>query len=297
MKLRSNIALLSAGVGAASFFDFFDVSEEQEPSVTFDVSSPRLRQVSDGAWSHLGPWNIFDGVDSEGNPTGEAGTLACAASPAAHPEVIYAGGSNNGVSSGIIKTVDGGKHWSRSSKGLWDTRILGVWVHPDVPTTVFAGTKSGIYESTDGAATWTFKTETKGWGNVMSFREGTIQGQPFILANTGHGIATLPKSGGTWHKIDAPGGIAPNAHLSVVTTNGKTEVLTCIGGWGGGVAYYAALDTPTTATWTGPLNMTNGTALDCANMAVDPHDRNHFIYSKGGQYRAWQSLDAGKTGR
>jgi len=106
--------------------------------------------------------------------------VACAASPAGNPNVIYAGGQNNGVSSGVIKTIDGGKHWTRTSKGLWDTRILGVWVHPDDAQGkhVLAGTHSGIYESTDGAASWTFRNETAGWGNVMSFREGVIQGRP-----------------------------------------------------------------------------------------------------------------------
>jgi hypothetical protein len=78
-------------------------------------------------WDRIGPWNIFDDKDGKG----ESGTVACAASPAGNPNVIYAGGQNNGVSSGIIKTIDGGKHWKRTSKGLWDTRILGVWVHPD----------------------------------------------------------------------------------------------------------------------------------------------------------------------
>ena len=78
-------------------------------------------------WDRIGPWNIFDDKDGKG----ESGTVACAASPAGNPNVIYAGGQNNGVSSGVIKTIDGGKHWTRNSNGLWDTRILGVWVHPD----------------------------------------------------------------------------------------------------------------------------------------------------------------------
>lgn len=38
-----------------------------------------------------------------------------------------------------------------------------------------------------------------------------------------------------------------------------------------------------------------GVPIDCANAAVDPKDRNHFLYSKGGEYRAWESYDAGKT--
>jgi len=159
--------------------------------------------------------------------------VACAASPAGNPNVIYAGGQNNGVSSGVIKTIDGGKHWTRTSKGLWDTRILGVWVHPDDAQGkhVLAGTHSGIYESTDGAASWTFRNETTGWGNVMSFREGVIQGRrcspspspsalalalalhphprphhvgfsppclppgrPYVLANSQDGILTWPRA-------------------------------------------------------------------------------------------------------
>ena len=139
-------------------------------------------------WARIGPWNIFD----DQNGKGEAGTLACAASPAKNPDLIYAGGQNNGVSSGIIKTVDGGKHWTRNSKGLWDTRILGVWLHPDAPTGshVFAGTHSGVYESTDGAASWTLCKETAAWGFVTSFRAGLIGGEPYLLANSEHGILT-----------------------------------------------------------------------------------------------------------
>ena len=345
-----------------------------------------------GPWDRIGPWNIFD--DKRTPPQGEAGTLANAASPRSKPHIIYAGGQNNGVSSGIIKTVDGGVHWTRNSKGLWDTRISGVWIHPDDDDYIFAGTHSGVYESTDGAASWALREETAGWGDVMSFREGVIQGQPYILANSQNGILTLPRAGGTWQRIATPknGGIASNAHLSVAVHDGTTEVLTCIGGWGGGQLWYAAIDSPSNATWSGPLATQNvtyphwdffpgtsqiwgkcktptscdpdvhplgvfddlascqaavnattafkvasytyqhkgvgggydgrcyaissydfdphpqpkvdsgrapglfpGTPLDCANAAVDPKDRDHFLFSKGGQYRAWESRDGGKT--
>eukprot|EP00947_MAST-08B_sp_MAST-8B-sp1_P001533 g1533.t1 len=356
-----------------------------------------------GAWTRVGPHNIFNAYNEGGKgplPMGEAGTLAGASSLKTAPDTIYAGGQNNGVSSGIIKTTDGGKHWERKSNGIWDTRILGVWVHPDDPTGnhVFTGTHSGIYETTDGAESWKLREETAAWGNVMSFREGFIQGKPYILANCGNGgIATMPRAGGTWQYIKAPGGIAPNAHLSVVVNPDKsTEVVTCIGGWGGGQLYYASVDSPTNATWTGPLSSQSeiydewalfpgqsmmwgkcttptqcqdgihplgqfpdlagcqaavnasakagqfkvasytyqhnqsslgafagycyamstfewtpkpqpgvdsgrapgtfpGAAYDCANAAVDPKDRNHFLFSKAGEYRAWESTDGGKT--
>ena len=65
-------------------------------------------------------------------------------------------------------------------------------------------------------------------------------------------------------KIAAPGGIAPNAYLSVVTdpAKQKTELLTCIGGWGGGKLYYGAIDSPTKITWDGPLNLSDTTISD-----------------------------------
>ena len=62
------------------------------------------------AWERVGPWNIFD--DKFNN--GESGTLACAASPEQNPHIIYAGGQNNGVSSGILKSVNGGMNCTLS---------------------------------------------------------------------------------------------------------------------------------------------------------------------------------------
>jgi len=352
------------------------------------------------AWDRVGPHNIFNAYSAGGKgnlPMGEGGTIAGASSLEAQPNIIYAGGQNNGVSSGIIKTVDGGQHWVRKSSGIWDTRILGVWIHPDDSSAqhVFVGTHSGIYETTDGADTWKLREETATWGSVMSFAEGVIGGQPYIIANGNGFLATMTRGGGAWQRIQAPGPIASNAHISVVVNpNQKSEVLTCIGGWGGGKLYYASLDSPTNATWTGPLksqtqtypdwgffpgqsqvwgqcttptsckagvlnlgvfgtlaecqaavNSTtklkvatytyqhNSTSLglyaghcyamdssvpwgpqpqgqvdsgrapgvfpgeeyDCANAAVDPRDRDHFMFSKAGEYKAWESRDGGKS--
>jgi len=249
-------------------------------------------------WTRVGPWNIFKGT----NPTvsagmGEAGTLASAASPAANPDLIYAGGHNNGMSSGVLKTVNGGVHWTRNSKGMWDTRINGVWLHPDDPqgNHVFAGTATGIYESKDGAESWQLANETKEIGGVVSFREAVISGEKYIIANADGGyILTRAMAGGLWQKIKAPNGMPPNMELSVVITAGKTEVFVCIYG----KLYYGALDTPTTITWTEPIkSQFNGTTTDnsCANAAVDPNDRNHFMYSASGVYHMRYSKDGGKT--
>ena len=133
-------------------------------------------------WEHVGPWNIFDDKDNKG----EAGTLAAAASPKANPNIIYAGGHNNGVSSGILKSVDGGSHWTKNSSGIWDTRINGVFIHPSDPTGnhVLVGTGTGIYETKDGAASWELMNGTEEFG-AISFAETTIGGKQYISANHG----------------------------------------------------------------------------------------------------------------
>ena len=107
------------------------------------------------------------------------------------------------------------------------------------------------------------------------------------------------------------------------------------GGWGGGQLYYGFFDgSPTKIRWDGPLAagpLTPGgnpckecgdtpagcvttphaanhcgdchrnscpapKPYDCANAAVDPNDRNHFIFSEGGSFNSyWESFDGGMT--
>ena len=205
-------------------------------------------------WGHVGPWNIFDDKDNKG----EAGTLAAAASPEKNPNLIYTGGHNNGVSSGILKSVDGGVHWTRNSTGMWDTRIISVFVHPSDPmgSHVLAGTYTGIYESKDGAGSWKLLNETIGWG-IISFQEITIGGKQYIAGNTGSFIATVPVSGGLWQKTKNTGtGVhSGNTGISAVTTAGKSEIVTCASG----KLYYGSFDAPTQITWSDPVNYTKTT--------------------------------------
>ena len=75
-----------------------------------------------GDWKKIGPWGIGDDVKGKG----EAGTLADAVSPSSNPALIYAGGRNNGASSGVLKSTDAGDHWVIASNGLFDTRIIAL---------------------------------------------------------------------------------------------------------------------------------------------------------------------------
>jgi hypothetical protein len=104
-----------------------------------------------GDWTNVGPWGIGDDFKGQG----EAGTLADAASPAGNPNVIYSGGRNNGASSGLLKSVDGGKHWVMKSNGLFDTRIVSMGiVDMDKGDHVYLSVPGKVYETTDGAESW-----------------------------------------------------------------------------------------------------------------------------------------------
>ena len=239
-------------------------SQPPPPPVTLTptLASPAV------VWEHVGPWNIYGGTNPKVSAgMGESGTLATAASLAAVPDLIYAGGQNNGASSGVLKTIDGGIHWTRQSKGLWDTRVLSVWIHPDDPKGghVFAGTHTGIYESKDFAESWQLASETASWGGVQWFKQVVVDGKDYIVANANSDLITRPLDGASpWQKAeqakDAPGSYRG---LSVVTTAGKSEVFTCANQRGQPAGlFFGAIDSPTSVTWDGPLEEPEVTFTD-----------------------------------
>jgi photosystem II stability/assembly factor-like uncharacterized protein len=115
---------------------------------------------------------------------GYAGTLADAVSPVAYPALIYAGGRNNGASSGVLKSTDRGQTWLPVCNGLYDTAIWSLYIVDDKGDHVLAGTGSGIYESLDAAASWRLIPATEPFGLVRTMKNGTINGEPHILAQT-----------------------------------------------------------------------------------------------------------------
>ena len=67
--------------------------------------APWPKHGTTGSWKKIGPHGIGDDVKG----SGEAGTLADSVSPSSNPNLIYAGGRNNGASSGVLKSTDMGK--------------------------------------------------------------------------------------------------------------------------------------------------------------------------------------------
>ena len=105
-----------------------------------------VADTSDAApWAKLGPKNIGS-LNASSQRQGYAGTLADAVSPQSNPSLIYTGGHNNGASSGVLKSTDGGKTWATTSSGLFDTTVAALQIVDAAGLHVLAGTPTGIYE-------------------------------------------------------------------------------------------------------------------------------------------------------
>lgn len=104
------------------------------------------------------------------------------------PNVIYTGGQNNGASSGVLKSIDGGKHWVVASTGLFDTRIKSLGIVDSGAGNnidhVLVGVPGAIYEKTNGAQTWAVVNDTKRFGTCYSFKNGTINNEPCVTVPT-----------------------------------------------------------------------------------------------------------------
>lgn len=102
---------------------------------------------------------------------------------------------------GVIKSTDGGKTWSLANNGLENLYVGSLFMHPEDPDILLAGTgnnqyfhHNGIYLSTDGAESW---TEVYGDININSVEFSTSD-PTIAYAGGDPGILRSEDSGRTW---------------------------------------------------------------------------------------------------
>ena len=59
---------------------------------------------------------------------------------------------------------------------------------------------------------------------------------------------------------------SPENDVLTQATAGKSEVLACFGGWGGGKLYYGAFDSHKKMTWTGPVKAPSHISSSCSRL-------------------------------
>ncbi len=78
--------------------------------------------------------------------------ILCLAVDPVDPEILYIGTDGTG----IWKSPDGGYTWTPINSGLGNLSVWEIVADPNSPSTLYAGTDSGLYKSTDGGINWNY---------------------------------------------------------------------------------------------------------------------------------------------
>jgi photosystem II stability/assembly factor-like uncharacterized protein len=128
------------------------------------------------------------------------------------PDTLYAAKKHVSIyspSDYVIKSTDGGDHWTTVNNGLAGTPadVLFLVMDPTNSSTLYTATVSGLYKTTDGAAHWNLINTTL--VNAASVKTLVIDpSNPSILyAGTDKGVYKSMDFGVTWAEFN-PGGLA-----------------------------------------------------------------------------------------
>ena len=114
------------------------------------------------------------------------------------PETVYAA-----TLTGLYKTTDGAKSWSRIGSSLADQMIIAMLLDRTKQGVVYIIGRGGVHRSDDGGSTW--KTMNKGFAttNVRSIVQSATDPQLFYAGTNGSGLYRSKDAGETWKVMPA----------------------------------------------------------------------------------------------
>ena len=120
---------------------------------------------------------------------------------AANSDVLH--GENGGV--GVLKSTDGGQTWRQINNGLGNLYVGSLFMHPEDPDILLAGTGaaweipgSGVYLTTDGGESW---RQTLAASPMIESVEFSLTDPEIAYAGGFGGVYRSDDGGHTWRKL------------------------------------------------------------------------------------------------
>ena len=143
----------------------------------------------------------------------EGGALTVEVEPG-RPWIMYVGTRGQGV----LKSETAGIDWRVASEGMGPAFVFSVAVDPENYDTVYAGTESALYRSTDGASSWT-KMAGLPAGSVTRVLVDPEHSERLYALVEGQGIYRSEDQGDTWQRVAAG---LPEAASTTVAFDART---------------------------------------------------------------------------
>jgi photosystem II stability/assembly factor-like uncharacterized protein len=212
-----------------------------------------------------------------------------------NPGVMYVTGD------GVYRSTDNGENFTRMSidvgDGMYD---LSMAIDPSVSTTIYVGSYTGLWKSTDSGATWTAFGLAERWG-IKGLAVGPAESGVIYAGTNGAGLQKSRDGGATWAASNtgmSSGGVHglsvdPRNPRTVLAVSGTSAFcgIELFGSGGNGV--WRSSDGGTT--WS---RMTSGlTAYTITAIVRDPANPDVVYVGGGSDYQAavFRSSDGGST--
>ncbi|GEM_PF-1686129 len=202
------------------------------------------------------------------------------------PNTLYAGTYGTygayGTYGRVFKSTNGGVNWIPANTGLTDMNIQALAIDPSNPSTLYAGSGSGLFKSTNGGGSWSPLTSGLASNNIDITELAIDPKTPATLyaGTLSNGVFKSIDGGGSWLPINSGLTISPVGGLVIDPSNPTTLYAQ--------LPYGIFKSTDSGSTWN-PVSSTPG----AYTLAVDPNNSATLYVGVNGTSGVYKSIDGG----